>query len=418
MASAYENAMAQLDKAAGIMKNFEKLEDLRQPNKILEADIPVEMDSGSTKNFKAYRVQYNNSCGPYKGGIRFHPNVSLDEVKALAFWMTVKTSTVGIPMGGGKGGVIINPKELSENELEKLSRGFIKAFYKNIGPELDVPAPDVNTNSKIMDLMEDEYKKLTGDSSGAVITGKSVENGGSLGRDTATADGGFFILEEYIKQKNLKPEETTVVIQGFGNAGGTMAFLLHKAGFKVIGVADSKNAVIDPMKKGLDPQTIQNIKDAHGSLSVCDGKENQYCQFAHDAMPPHKILEADCDILILAALENQITQDNVKDIKAKIILELANGPVTPEADKILEEKGIAVIPDVLANAGGVTVSYFEWLQNKAGEKWSAEQVRKKLEPIMKDAFKRVQNTAKEYNISYRTAAFISALRRACLISQK
>lgn len=415
MASAYENAMAQLDLAADIMGNTEKLESLRQPNNILEADISVEMDDGSTKKFKAYRVQYSNACGPYKGGIRFHQDVSLDEVKALSFWMTIKTSTVGIPMGGGKGGIIVNPKELSENELEQLSRGFIKAFYKDLGPEVDVPAPDVNTNSQIMDWMADEYGKLTGGFKPAMITGKSVEKGGSLGRSTATADGGFFILQDYIKQKNIKAEDITVIIQGFGNAGANMAFLLHDAGFKVVGLTDSKNAIYDPTGKGFDPNRIKEIKEAHGSLSVCKGKETDTCQFVHDVMAPTKILESECDILILAALENQITEDNVDNIKAKIILELANGPITPEADKVLDQKGVVVIPDVLANAGGVTVSYFEWQQNMKGEKWSEEEVKKKLQPIMLNAFKRVQQTAEKFNINYRTAAFVAALQQVCLI---
>lgn len=415
MASAYENAMAQLDLAADIMGNTEKLESLRQPNNILEADISVEMDDGSTKKFKAYRVQYSNACGPYKGGIRFHPDVSLDEVKALSFWMTIKTSTVGIPMGGGKGGIIVNPKELSENELEQLSRGFVKAFYKDLGPEKDVPAPDVNTNAQIMDWMEDEYEKLTGNSSGAVITGKSIANGGSLGRDTATAEGGFFILQDYIKQKGIKAEDTTVAMQGFGNAGSNMAFMLHDAGFKIIGLSDSRNAIYDPTGQGLDPRKIKEIKDEYGSLSVCEGKETEVCPFVHDVLSPTKILEAKTDILILAALENQITQDNADNIKAKIILELANGPITPEADKVLDNKGVVIIPDVLANAGGVTVSYFEWQQNMKGEKWSEEEVKKKLQPIMLNAFKRVQQTAEKFNINYRTAAFVAALQQVCLI---
>ena len=415
MTSAFENAMKQLDLAADILHNSDKLKNLREPKKILEAKIPILMDDGPTKEFTAFRVQYNNSCGPFKGGIRFHPDVNLDEVKALSFWMTIKTATVGIPMGGGKGGVEVDPKTLSQAELERLSRGYIRAFYKNLGPTIDVPAPDVNTNSKIMDWMEDEYAKLTGDQTGAVITGKSLENGGSLGRDTATADGGFFILQDYIKSQGLKPQETKVIIQGFGNAGATMAFLMHQAGYKIIGIADSKNAVVDTTGKGLDPQTIKNIKEAHGSLAVCEGQESDRCQFIHDALPPIKILEVNCDILILAALENQITEDNAKDIKAKIILELANGPVTPKADEILDEKRILVIPDVLANAGGVTVSYFEWLQNIENQKWSEEEVRNKLRPIMIDAYKRVRQAAEKYNVSLRTGAFISALEQACLV---
>ena len=252
MSNPFANAMTQLDRAGAILNNGDKLKVLRQPKNIFEADIPVTMDDGSTKKFKAYRVQYSNSCGPYKGGIRFHPNVTLDEVKALAFWMTIKTSTVGIPMGGGKGGVIVDPKALSQNELEKLSRGYIQAFYKNLGSQLDVPAPDVNTNSQIMDWMLDEYEKLIGKSDPGMITGKSVDKGGSLGRDTATADGGLFILEEFIKQKNINPKDTTVIVQGFGNAGANAAELIHQAGFKIIGVSDSKTALLDPDGVGFD----------------------------------------------------------------------------------------------------------------------------------------------------------------------
>lgn len=415
MSNPFENAMKQLDKAAKIIGNEENLKTLREPKRILEAKIPVEMDDGSTKEFNAFRVQYNDSCGPFKGGIRFHPNVDLDEVKALSFWMTIKTSAVGLPLGGGKGGVEVNPKELSEAEIEKLSRGYVRAFAENLGPEIDVPAPDVNTNSKIMDIMADEYGKITGKYQGAMITGKSIEKGGSLGRDTATADGGYFILEEIVKEKGLKPEELTVVVQGYGNAGANMVNLLHKGGFKVIGVSDSKNAIIDPTKQGFEAQRIKEIKENNGSLDVCMGHESEQCQIVHDALPPHKVLEQECDILVLAALENQITADNVNDIKAKMIIELANGPISPEADKILEEKNIEVLPDVLANAGGVTVSYFEWKQNMDDEKWSAQEVREKLQPIMIDAYKRIRQTSEEFDVSLRTAAFVSALRQVCLV---
>lgn len=415
MANAFKNAMKQLDMAADILGNADKLKNLREPKRVLESKIPVEMDDGSTKEFNAFRVQYNDSCGPFKGGIRFHSDVDLDEVKALSFWMTIKTSTVGIPMGGGKGGVEVDPKTLSETELEKLSRGYIKAFYKNLGPKIDVPAPDVNTNSKIMDWMADEYAKLTGDKSGSVITGKSLENGGSLGRDTATADGGYFILEELVKEKGLKPKDLTVVVQGYGNAGSNMVDLLSKGGFRVTGVSDSKNAIFDPTQKGFDTEIVKDIKKSHGSLDVCLGKESDKCKILHDSLPPKKILEAECDILVLAALENQITKENVKNIKAKIIIELANGPVTPEADEVLKQKEVIVVPDVLANAGGVTVSYFEWLQNIKGEKWSAEEVRNRLRPIMTNAYKRVRQAAEKYNVSLRTAAFIAALEQVCLV---
>ncbi|NUM25577.1 MAG: Glu/Leu/Phe/Val dehydrogenase [Candidatus Buchananbacteria bacterium] len=418
MSNPFENAMKQLDLASNIMNNNEKLKNLRTPKNILEADLTVTMDDGSTKTFKAYRVQHNNSCGPFKGGIRFHQNVTLDEVKALAFWMTIKTSTVGIPMGGGKGGVVVDPKTVSQAELEKLSRAYIQAFYQHLGSQLDVPAPDVNTNSQIMDWMLDEYEKLIGHADPGMITGKSIAKGGSLGRDTATADGGFFILEDFIKTKNISPKETTVIIQGFGNAGANMAVLLHQAGFKIIGVADSKTAIIDPDHQGFDAVVIQKIKKDHGRLDVCVNDEAGQCDINHHHLEPHMILEQPCDILILAALENQITKDNVKNIKAKIILELANGPITPEADRELADRGIVVIPDVLANAGGVTVSYFEWLQNTKNEKWSAAQVREKLKPIMIDAFNRVTQTAKQYNIPLRTAAFISALQQVCLVPKE
>ena len=353
MSNPFANAMTQLDRAGAILNNGDKLKVLRQPKNIFEADIPVTMDDGSTKKFKAYRVQYSNSCGPYKGGIRFHPNVTLDEVKALAFWMTIKTSTVGIPMGGGKGGVIVDPKALSQNELEKLSRGYIQAFYKNLGSQLDVPAPDVNTNSQIMDWMLDEYEKLIGKSDPGMITGKSVDKGGSLGRDTATADGGLFILEEFIKQKNINPKDTTVIVQGFGNAGANAAELIHQAGFKIIGVSDSKTALLDPDGVGFDSSIIKAIKKDHGRLDIC--VDDDHCPINHQHLESPAILEQPCDILVLAALENQVTKDNVKNIKAKFILELANGPVTPEADQELFDRGVICIPDVLDNDGGVTV---------------------------------------------------------------
>lgn len=413
MSNPFVNAMAQLDLASEIMANGPKLKNLRQPQNILEADLKITMDNGSTQTFKAYRVQYNNSCGPFKGGIRFHSNVSLDEVKALAFWMTIKTSTVGIPMGGGKGGVIVDPKTLSQIELEKISRAYVQAFYQHLGSQLDVPAPDVNTNSQIMDWMLDEYEKLIGAPDPGMITGKSIAKGGSLGRDTATADGGFFILEDYIKSQNLKPEDLTVIVQGFGNAGANAANLLHQAGFKIIGISDSKTAIIDTDRVGFDSLTIHKIKKEHGRLDVCIDDDN--CSINHRHLKPDAILEQPCDILVLAALENQITAENVKNIKAKIILELANGPITPKADEKLNRQGVIVIPDVLANAGGVTVSYFEWLQNVKNEKWTAAEVKNKLKPIMIDAFKRVVQNAETYNVSLRTAAFISALQQVCLI---
>ncbi|MFA6410595.1 MAG: Glu/Leu/Phe/Val dehydrogenase [Candidatus Buchananbacteria bacterium] len=412
MTNAFENAMLQLNKAAKIMglkKDF--LNSLQKPQRILKAEISITKDNGKTEKFKAFRVQHNNVRGPFKGGIRFHPNVSLEEIKALSFWMTIKTAVVGIPFGGGKGGIIVDPTKLSKTELEKLSRAYIKAFYKYLGPKIDVPAPDVNTNSQIMDWMTDEYSKLTGKKQPAVITGKSIAGGGSLGRDTATADGGFFILQSLVKNLKLNPKNTKVIVQGFGNAGANMADSLYHAGFKIVGVADAHTAIIDPKGKGFDSHIIEKIKSQNGRVDVCTCNKI-YCQCTnHKHLPTQKILEQSCDILILAALENQITEKNVKKIKAKIILELANGPIAPQAETVLLKKGVIIIPDVLANAGGVTVSYFEWLQNMKNQKWSRNQVRTKLKPIMIKAFGDVQKMAKKYKTDLRTGAFISALEK-------
>jgi len=411
MNNPFQNAMKQLQSAAKKLKIEKKVKPLQKPDRILQAEISVKMDNGQTKKFKAFRVQHNNKRGPYKGGIRFHPGVTLDEVKALSFWMTIKTAVVGIPMGGGKGGVIVDPAKLSKAELEKLSRGYIKAFYKHLGPKLDVPAPDVNTNAQIMDWMTDEYNKLTGKIQPAVITGKSISAGGSLGRDTATADGGFFILEHLVKKLKINPKKTTVAIQGFGNAGAVMAHLLYHAGFKVVAVSDSQTAIVDPTGQGFDFHVIEKIKANRGRVDICNCAEIHCSCRNHKHLSCQQILEYPCDILVLAALENQITKSNAKKIKAKIILELANGPTAPEADKILFAKKVRIIPDVLANAGGVTVSYFEWLQNLKNEKWSKTKVRTKLKQTMSKAFNEVEKNAKKYKTDLRTAAFISALKK-------
>ncbi|MFA6215577.1 MAG: Glu/Leu/Phe/Val dehydrogenase [Patescibacteria group bacterium] len=412
MPSPFQNAMRQLAIAAKILKLKPKdLAALQKPKRIFKADISVKMDNGQTKKFKAFRVQYNDFRGPFKGGIRFHSQVNLDEVKALAFWMTIKTATVGIPMGGGKGGVVVDPRHLSLPELEKLSRGYIKAFYKHLGPKLDVPAPDVNTNSQIMDWMVDEYNKLTGKIQPAVITGKSLAGGGSLGRDTATADGGFFILDALVKKLKINPKNTTVAVQGYGNAGANIAHSLYHAGFKIVAVSDSQTAVVDAKNQGFDAHVIEKIKKNHGRVDICGCDKIKCGCTDHQHLDPKKILEYPCDILVLAALENQITKTNMKKIKAKIILELANGPLTPDADCYLFGKGVTVLPDVLANAGGVTVSYFEWLQNLKHEKWSRTKVKKMLKPIMIKAFTEIQNVAKKYQVDLRTAAFVGAVKK-------
>ena len=410
--SPFQNAMLQLDKAAKLMGlKKEKLEKLKNPKKIFSVKIPVVMDSGKTVKFTAFRVQHNNNRGPYKGGIRFHPNVSLNEIKALSFWMSIKTAAVGIPFGGGKGGVIVNPKKLSKIELEKLSRGYMRAFYKNLGPRIDVPAPDVNTTPQIMDWMADEYGKLTGKSQPGVITGKSIKAGGSLGRGTATANGGFFILQELVKKMKVSPKNLTVAVQGFGNAGANMADLLFHAGFKIVAVSDSQTALADQTGKGFDSHLIEKIKKSHGRVDVCTCQKISCPSKNHKHLPVQKILEQPCDILVLAALENQITKANAKKIKAKVILELANGPIAPEADKELGKKGIIVVPDVLANAGGVTVSYFEWYQNMKKQKWPLAKVKKELKDTMIKAFNEIGALAQKYDTDLRAAAFISALKK-------
>ncbi|MDZ4221858.1 MAG: Glu/Leu/Phe/Val dehydrogenase [Patescibacteria group bacterium] len=400
--SAFANAMNQLDAAAKKLGlDAEAAAKLKSPDHIHEFDIPVDMDNGQQKTFKGFRVQFDNSRGPYKGGIRFHSQVDLDEVKALAFWMAVKTAVVDIPMGGGKGGVIVNPKELSQNELEKLSRGWVRHMAPHIGPYRDVPAPDVNTNPQIMDWMVDEYKKVTNDKTGAAaFTGKSLEHGGSQGRGTATAQGGFYVLAELVEALGMHPSKTRVVIQGFGNAGYHFAVLAHQAGYVVAGVSDSKGGVYSA--EGLDPEELAAVKKEKGSVTDYKGGTK---------VSNEEILEQECDVLVPAALENQITEENADKVRAKIILELANGPTAHAADKIVWDKKIYVVPDVLANAGGVTVSYFEWDQNLKNEHWSESDVFKKLEPIMKGAFKAVWDAHKEHGVDLRTAAFMVAVER-------
>jgi len=415
MPSPFTNAMAQLDKAAKIIDldaNIHKI--LQQPERVLTMSIPVKMDDGSTKVFTGYRSQFNDSLGPYKGGIRYHPDVSLDEVKALSFWMMVKCATVNIPMGGGKGGVIVNPKELSEGELERLSRGYIQKVWRNIGSDKDVPAPDVYTTPQIMAWMRDEYEKLVGHEDPGVITGKPLDQGGSEARGYSTAQGGVYMARELAKKMNWEPKQTTVAIQGFGNAGFHMARILTDLGFKVVAVSDSKGGVYN--KEGIEPAKAQEIKQNGGQLgcycsgSVCNIDKVPTEGGCHK-MTNAELLELDVDILIPAALENQITIDNVDNIKAKAIVELANGPTTPEADEVLQKRNVVVVPDVLANAGGVTVSYFEWDQNVKGEHWSEEEVLEKLEKIMMTAFNEVWETKEKYGIGMRTAAFVKAIER-------
>ena len=415
MNNPFENSMEQLNKAAKIIDLDHNIHNvLKQPERVLTVAIPVKMDNGDTKVFTGFRSQFNNTLGPYKGGIRYHWDVTLDEVKALSFWMMVKCATVNIPMGGGKGGVIVNPKELSEGELERLSRGYIRKIWRDIGSDKDVPAPDVYTTPQIMGWMRNEYEKLVGHSDPGVITGKTIDQGGSEARGYSTAQGGVYCVLELANKMNFDPTSTTVAIQGYGNAGSFMAKILHEKGYKIVAVSDSKGGVYK--EDGLDPEKVDELKKAGGMLGcyclggVCnieDAPSEGSCRHITN----EELLELDVDILVPAALENQITIDNVNNIKAKAIVELANGPTTPEADEILKEKDITVVPDVLANAGGVTVSYFEWDQNVKGEHWKEADVLEKLERIMVTAFDEVWETKEKYGIDMRTAAFVKAIER-------
>lgn len=373
---------------------------LQNPDRYIEANLPLKMDNGDLRFFPGYRVQYDNSRGPYKGGIRFHPSVDLEEIKALALLMVIKCAVIDVPFGGAKGGISIDSKKLSLKELERLSRIWVRVFSDIIGPEKDIPAPDVYTNAQIMDWMENEYAKIKGEGSPAVITGKSVENSGSLGRDKATGLGSWQILSKLIENLDYLNKDSRIVVQGFGNAGGVFVDLAQEAGYKVIAVSDSRGGVYN--EKGLDITKLKEYKKEQGSVQGLFGTKD---------ISNEELLELETDILVLAALENQITEKNAQKIKAKLILEIANGPVSKEADQILEQKNILISPDILTNAGGVVVSYFEWLQNMQAEKWTEEKVFEKLEKLMTTAFDQVWKISQQYNVNLRLAALITALKK-------
>ncbi|MFA6553110.1 MAG: Glu/Leu/Phe/Val dehydrogenase [Patescibacteria group bacterium] len=406
----FDNVVKKIQETARRLKiDSSFVEKLSKPDATLERPITITLDSGASKTFNGFRVQFNNARGPYKGGIRFHPEADLDEVKTLACLMAVKCAAADIPMGGGKGGITVNPKELSEAELERLSRGWVQSFFNEIGPEKDVPAPDVNTTPKIMSWMVAEYSKLAGKNSPAAFTGKPLDIGGSLGREYSTAQGGFFVLRELLKKTGLTPAKTRVIVQGFGNVGYHTARILHENGYTIVGLSDSKGAILVP--GGVDPRHVMEHKKASGKLagvyckgSVCE--EIEYHQVSNE-----ELLEADCDVLIPAALENQITDKNASQIKAKIILEMANGPITPEADSVLFKKGIYIVPDVLANAGGVTVSYFEWRQNLDNERWTEEVVNTKLEEKMVKQFNTIWAISMAEKIDLRSATYMLSIGR-------
>ncbi len=387
---------------------------LLEPQHNHQKSLTIKSDAGKNVSFPAFRVQYNNARGPYKGGIRYHPAADEDEVKALAALMAIKTAVVGIPFGGAKGGIQCDPKSLSKREVQELSRAYVRAFQEHIGPDIDIPAPDVNTTPAIMAWMRDEYEKLTRSYAPAMITGKPLSYDGSRGRDTATARGGFFILQELIEGEALDPVNLRVAVQGFGNAGGVMAQLLHGAGYTVVAVSDSHGGIYSP--DGIDPVRIEKYKKKTGSVAgeYCQGSVCDTHKMKMDGVRQvtnEELLELPCDILIPAALDNVITEKNAKNIKAKIILELANGPTTPEADEILEKRKIKVIPDVLANAGGVTVSYFEWTQGRSGEQWTDEQVDAELKRVILTAYKDVRRERHRRKISFRQAAFVLGVKR-------
>ena len=400
MYNPFEKAMTQLDKVSKIKDIDDNLlARLRQPDRNIEVSIPITMDDGSVRIFNGYRVEYNNTLGPYKGGIRYHASTDINEVKALAFWMALKCAVVNIPMGGGKGGIAVDPKGLSKNELEKLSRGWVQRLSDILGPHKDVPAPDVGTTPEIMAWMADDYGKITSNTTGAVITGKPVENGGSLGRSTATAQGGFYVFDALKTFLGLNGE-LKVVIQGCGNAGANAAAIWHKAGHKIIAVSDSKGGVYKP--DGLDVDKLIIHKTETGSVIDFDDSQN---------ISNEELLEIECDLLIPAAFEGVITEKNANNIKAKTILELANGPICPASDEILFNKGVTIIPDILANAGGVVVSYFEWDQNLKNEKWTEQEVFGKLQPILASAAIATYKVAQESNVNLRMGAFMLAIQR-------
>ncbi len=385
-------------------------ERLRYPKASLTVSIPVRMDDGRLKVFQGYRVRYDDTRGPTKGGIRFHPDVTLDEVQSLAFWMTFKCAALNLPLGGAKGGVTVNPKELSKFELERLSRGYIDAIANFIGPDVDIPAPDVYTNPMIMGWMMDQYSIIRRKLSPAVITGKPLSMGGSQGRNTATGTGAFYVLQAMMTKFDRTPQDTTVAVQGFGNAGSVIARLLFDAGYKVVAVSDSQGGVYAPA--GLDIPSIQQFKTSTSSLKAvyCEGSVCNIVQ-DHAVITNDELLALDVDILIPAALENQITAENANAIQARYIFEVANGPITSEADRILEAKDIYVFPDILVNAGGVTVSYFEWVQNRSGLYWSVEDVNARLKTMMVTEGERIWKIAQDLDISPRTAAYVHALER-------
>jgi glutamate dehydrogenase len=377
----------------------EVFELLKEPLRMLSVRIPIRMDNGKIKIFTGYRSQHNDSVGPTKGGVRFHPEVTEEEVKALSIWMTLKCGIANIPYGGGKGGIICDPREMSFGELERLSRGYVRAISQIVGPTKDIPAPDVFTNSQVMAWMMDEYSRIREFDSPGFITGKPLVLGGSHGRETATARGVAICIEEAAKSKNLELKQAKIVIQGFGNAGSYLAKFLMESGAKVVGISDAYGALYD--EDGLDINYLLDKRDSFGTVT----------NLFKNTITNKELLELPCDILVPAAISNQITAENAHRIKAKIVVEAANGPTTMEATQILSQRNVLLIPDVLASSGGVIVSYFEWVQNNLGYYWSEEEVSTKLKTKLVEAFNNVIETADLHKVDNRLAAYMVGSRK-------
>jgi glutamate dehydrogenase (NAD(P)+) len=399
----FDNFVAVMDKAAGVMGiSEEDYLTFKYPERELKVALPVRMDDGSLKVFEGFRIQHSTLRGPAKGGVRYHQNVNVDEVRALSAWMTFKCAVAAIPYGGGKGGIVCRPREMSKGELERLTRTYIDKISAIISPNTDIPAPDVGTNAQTMDWMVDEYSKLKGESVYGIVTGKSIEIGGSKGRNEATGRGVCFVTLEMMKKYNMKPEDCKIVIQGMGNVGSISAKLLAEEGAKIIAVSDVSCAIYN--ENGLDIAGIYKYLDSGKNL--LDGYTGD-CKRITNA----ELLELPCDVLIPAALENQITAENADRIKAKIVIEAANGPTSVEADEILNKKGVKVLPDILSNSGGVIVSYFEWVQNLQNFYWEEDDVNAKLKRQIVGAFNDVFDAREKYDCTFRVAAYIVALNR-------
>ncbi|WP_340299339.1 Glu/Leu/Phe/Val family dehydrogenase [Staphylococcus coagulans] len=372
---------------------------IKEPLRFLTVRIPVKMDDGTVKTFTGYRAQHNDAVGPTKGGVRFHPDVDEEEVKALSMWMTLKCGIVDLPYGGGKGGIVCDPRQMSIHEVERLSRGYVRAISQIVGPTKDIPAPDVFTNSQIMAWMMDEYSQMDAFNSPGFITGKPIVLGGSQGRDRSTALGVVIAIEEAAKRRGKTIKDSRIVIQGFGNAGSFLAKFLYDQGAKIVGISDAYGALHDP--EGLDIDYLLDRRDSFGTVT----------NLFEDTISNKELFELDCDILVPAAIANQITSDNAADIKAEIVVEAANGPTTPSATKILTDRDVLLVPDVLASAGGVTVSYFEWVQNNTGYYWTEEEVNEKLREKLVNAFDTIYNLSQNRKIDMRLAAYIVGIKR-------